>query len=601
MNIWEILGIKPTTDIVALKMAYARRAAEFHPEEDPAGFLALHDAYTRAMEYAAGYGKGDCGTIVDTPAPAHPAFRPAPKNLHRLGQVASPGHQEAAQDDSPVQIGQPGGDSRPRSGANRALPGAARLQEDAGQPENTFCFPKPADAAAKSEQTGNHEGQYCFPKGGATGTPPLPEQETGGENSPPGYVFLRQADTAGLPPQGPVAPKPRDGAASSDGPLIFPGFLPLDCGADMNMPFMPLIVGSDAQEYRPLTREEEERLQLLESARNQCLEDLESLLEREAPAQDWYPVLLGADFSLVRYNVKFLLNLLRLCQKQDMSREMASALYMAYGFASIKALKKYPVATPVFEVLNQYAILPQDNIPLLSLSENLHKSDIVIAGIARLSAVCSEPYVCGQSVRSPAFAHVKHQPYFILRLAEFLKNTDVPGEWRQALAWAYQFRETPASPYLRALSEQLPPAVEGQVYGDYAREADSLLLGEEALPVFLVMARESILEMLEKTRKGFPQSRRKEPWAYVFTHPAFTVVRRDSDFLYQLLLFLWEKTLPTGIWLALAEAFAAEFAELPENKGTMPEPGPDLAPEERVAVCLMLLRETLENHGRSFY
>ncbi len=571
MDIWTILAIEPTTDISAVKQAYARRAAEFHPEENPAGFLVLHDAYTRAMEYAEGHGKVDCGIIVEEPNPTSSAFRPTPKNLHKLGHAGAAEDPENAQEDPPV-------------------------QEDAGQPKNVFCFPDPTDADAKPEQTGNHEGQYSFPKGGATGTPLLPEEETGDGNSTPGYAFPRQAGTAGPPQQGPAPPKPGGVAASSGGSLIFPGFLPLDCGADMNMPFMPLIAGSGAQEYRPLTREEEERLQLVEDACNQCLEDMKRLLDDNAPEEDWYPVLLGADFSLVRYDAKFLLYLLRLCQKQDLSREMASALCMAYGFASAKALRKYPVVTPVFEVLNQYAQLPQDDIPLLSLSENLHRCDMALAGIVRLSAVYSEPYICGQAVRTPAFVHVKHQPYFILRLTEFLKNTDTPEKWRQALSWAYQFRETPVSPYLRALSEQLPQAAECQGYGDYDRTADSLLLEEGALPAFLIAVRESILEMLEKTRKGFPQSRRKEPWAYVFTHPAFAVVRRDSNFLYQLLLFLWEKTLPTGIWPALAEAFAAEFAELPENKGTIPEPGPDLAPEERITVCLMLLRETLENH-----
>jgi len=52
MNIWERLGIAPTTDIAEIKAAYAAKAKECHPEERPEEFQALQKAYKLAVQYA---------------------------------------------------------------------------------------------------------------------------------------------------------------------------------------------------------------------------------------------------------------------------------------------------------------------------------------------------------------------------------------------------------------------------------------------------------------------------------------------------------------------------------------------------------------------
>lgn len=49
MNIWLILGIEPTDDARAVKLAYAARLKALRPEEDPAAFQTLRQAYERAM------------------------------------------------------------------------------------------------------------------------------------------------------------------------------------------------------------------------------------------------------------------------------------------------------------------------------------------------------------------------------------------------------------------------------------------------------------------------------------------------------------------------------------------------------------------------
>lgn len=64
MDIWEILGIEPTTDKKSIKKAYAAKTKEIHPEEKPEEFKQLHRAYQAALGYAAFVLKGnlpDCG------------------------------------------------------------------------------------------------------------------------------------------------------------------------------------------------------------------------------------------------------------------------------------------------------------------------------------------------------------------------------------------------------------------------------------------------------------------------------------------------------------------------------------------------------------
>lgn len=52
MNFWEILGISPTTDLAAIRHAYAEKTRACHPEEDPKGFDKLHTAFQEATQYA---------------------------------------------------------------------------------------------------------------------------------------------------------------------------------------------------------------------------------------------------------------------------------------------------------------------------------------------------------------------------------------------------------------------------------------------------------------------------------------------------------------------------------------------------------------------
>ena len=51
-SFWSVLELEPTQDVSAIKRAYAGKARECHPEEDPEGFQRLHEAYQQARKLA---------------------------------------------------------------------------------------------------------------------------------------------------------------------------------------------------------------------------------------------------------------------------------------------------------------------------------------------------------------------------------------------------------------------------------------------------------------------------------------------------------------------------------------------------------------------
>ena len=53
MEIWEILGLEPTEDISAIKLAYAQKNEKpATRRKNPEGFLKLRKAYQAAVSYA---------------------------------------------------------------------------------------------------------------------------------------------------------------------------------------------------------------------------------------------------------------------------------------------------------------------------------------------------------------------------------------------------------------------------------------------------------------------------------------------------------------------------------------------------------------------
>lgn len=62
---WEILGIEPTTDLKAIKSAYAKLAKQYNPEEHPEEFQRIYAAYKRACIFAKAAGKTDASDLLE--------------------------------------------------------------------------------------------------------------------------------------------------------------------------------------------------------------------------------------------------------------------------------------------------------------------------------------------------------------------------------------------------------------------------------------------------------------------------------------------------------------------------------------------------------
>lgn len=68
MNCFDILEIAATTDVRAIKKAYAAMIKLYHPEDDPSGFQRINEAYQQALKYA-GSGKNSRSHILPVMQP----------------------------------------------------------------------------------------------------------------------------------------------------------------------------------------------------------------------------------------------------------------------------------------------------------------------------------------------------------------------------------------------------------------------------------------------------------------------------------------------------------------------------------------------------
>lgn len=66
MSCWDVLGIEATGNVRAIKRAYARSIAQYHPEDDPEGFQVVQEAYEHALAYAQGDAHGTAMPDVST-------------------------------------------------------------------------------------------------------------------------------------------------------------------------------------------------------------------------------------------------------------------------------------------------------------------------------------------------------------------------------------------------------------------------------------------------------------------------------------------------------------------------------------------------------
>lgn len=85
VDYWSVLELEPTQDVSAIRRAYAQKARECHPEEDPEGFLRLRDAYQAALAYA------ERGA---SPPPPAPTASPGKRDIGREQVQADDGEED---------------------------------------------------------------------------------------------------------------------------------------------------------------------------------------------------------------------------------------------------------------------------------------------------------------------------------------------------------------------------------------------------------------------------------------------------------------------------------------------------------------------------
>jgi tetratricopeptide (TPR) repeat protein len=133
MTCWEFLKISPTIDTRSIKRAYAQLLRQYHPEEDPAGFQALRDAFEQALAQS----KYLPGNAHDTTAerPAGGQDRPSSPHAATPAGAATP-MAAGVTDDTllhPVQSAPTTGETTPEAMVKRCMQTIAELYADLGK------------------------------------------------------------------------------------------------------------------------------------------------------------------------------------------------------------------------------------------------------------------------------------------------------------------------------------------------------------------------------------------------------------------------------------------------------------------------------------
>jgi hypothetical protein len=91
LNIWAELGIDATADVQLIKRAYARRLKLVNPEDDPAGFQALRQAYEQALRIApALVPRPVASEFPQPPSPPPPTPTPEPAGAQAPAGPSAP-------------------------------------------------------------------------------------------------------------------------------------------------------------------------------------------------------------------------------------------------------------------------------------------------------------------------------------------------------------------------------------------------------------------------------------------------------------------------------------------------------------------------------
>ena len=283
----------------------------------------------------------------------------------------------------------------------------------------------------------------------------------------------------------------------------------------------------------------------------------QKLVDSRADEHDWLEFTSSPSFLAFQNDQHLIDWLTRLSSRPY--PEMASALYTAYGFASSRALARYPASGSLRQSLMAYCQLPAEDIPFLPQQDILRLTASCLNGILSLQEEPQSAYLWQQVFQISDFLVLRHQPHFLLALGRFMETHTLSGECLLTLAEACT-DEMRRSPCAEALAKRLPQYSRSQAWPSPELYAGFLLQG--GAREFFNGARNKLFFLLERTEENFRHSSQRTPWDYVFARPQFSLVKRDPVFLERLTVFLSDRELPLKFWQSLHDAYLEDFLKL---------------------------------------
>ena len=579
MDIWQILGIPPTTDEANLKEAFVHAAHALQAQADSDGLVRLQKAYREAITMArrrngtkrhrstAAVVRQKCNlrristegaADSSAPTPDDPTDTPdfeldttvsipmaatgqqttttAPTFPTKASSIASP--PMAAQDADVIHF--------PQHRQGEAAPMSDGTEEQQKPPVIVLSAPSPSPPHHSTTPTGVVI-PCTFPENLSTQnanstTPPdgnvMPADSAGNMDFP-------ATDAASAVPNMPDSGGMEDFDGMGFGGLIFPAMLE---GA--STPPLP-------QTQQPNIHEE---------VCTELCQRLQALAQTEADLDRWEEVFNSTNFLSLQHSSAVVRQCVDIC-KETLTLPTAIALYSAYGFASSRSATTSPHLSVLRGLLRGYVALPEEDIPLLPFATLKKQSMQVLDSIERLCAAPQSVFLWQQALQTADFVQLRYQPYFLHLLTDFLRNPSLPLEFLQVLAQVY-IGDMRLSPCVEPLYAHLPQQIPAQPWPKPAQYAANLL--REGVQDFYRTSEDKIFSLLEQTASGFKHSQRQAPWKYVFDQPQFTMLRDDANFIHTLCDFAQNNPLPLPFWHQLQQEYRQPLAQPDTADSTTP-------------------------------
>ncbi len=293
----------------------------------------------------------------------------------------------------------------------------------------------------------------------------------------------------------------------------------------------------------------------------QLFQRSKKLAESHADENAWLEFTSSPAFLELQDDPHFIDWLVRL--SSSLYPDMASALYTAYGFASLRAVSQHPTSGRLLHRLTEYCQLPADDSPLLSQQDIIRLTASCLNGILALQKEPQSAHLWQQVFQLPDFLILRHQPHFLLALGHFVNRHTLSGECLFTLAEACT-EKMRRSPCAEALAKRLPQYGNAQAWSPPELFAGFLL--QDGGREFFSGARNKLFFLLERTAENFQNSSQRHPWDYVFARPQFSLVKRDPVFLERLMAFQAGRDLPLKFWQALHDAYLEDFLKLKDTE-----------------------------------